>query len=60
LEEFAEAAILSRKQVDRGTTGYLASEVFDLLTFAERELASTQWDTRESKPIRAVPARPHD
>jgi Fic family protein len=60
LEEFAEAKILSRKQVDRGTTGYLANEVFDLLTFAERELASTQWDTRESKPVRAVPARPQN
>ncbi|MBN6034771.1 Fic family protein [Amycolatopsis sp. 195334CR] len=60
LEEFAEAGILSRKQVDRGTTGYLANEVFDLLTFAERELASTQWDTRKAKPGRAVPARPQN
>ncbi|AXB45379.1 Fic family protein [Amycolatopsis albispora] len=58
LEEFAEAGILKRKQVDRGTTGYLANEVFDLLTFAERELASTQWDTRKVKPGRVVPARP--
>ncbi|MQA17428.1 MAG: Fic family protein, partial [Pseudonocardiaceae bacterium] len=33
LEELAEARILRRKQVDRGTTGYLATEVFDLLTF---------------------------
>lgn len=58
LEEFADAKILSRKQVDRGTTGYLADEVFDLLTLAERELASTQWNTRQSKPVRAVPAVP--
>jgi Fic family protein len=50
LEELADAGILSRKQVDRGTTGYLAREVFDLHTFAERRLASTRWDTRESKP----------
>jgi len=40
LEELAEAKILSRKQVDRGTTAYLATEVFELLTFAERALAS--------------------
>jgi Fic family protein len=58
LEELAEARILSRKQVDRGTTGYLANDVFELLTFAERELASTRWDTRESKPVRATPAVP--
>jgi Fic family protein len=32
LEELASAGILYRKQVDRGATGYLAREVFDLLT----------------------------
>lgn len=58
LEELAEAKILRRKQVDRGTTGYLATEVFDLITFAERELASTRWDTKESAPARPVPAPP--
>lgn len=58
LEELAEARILERKSVDRGTTGYLAKEVFDLLTFAERRLASTQWNTRESRPSRPVPAAP--
>lgn len=58
LEELADAKILRRKRVDRGTTGYLATEVFDLLTLAERQLASTQWDTREAEPIRPVPAPP--
>jgi Fic family protein len=58
LEELADAGILHRKQVERGTTGYLAREVFDLLTFAERRLASTRWDTRESKPSRPVPGMP--
>lgn len=58
LDELADAKILRRKQVDRGTTAYLAGDVFDLLTFAERELASTQWDTRKSSPIRAAPACP--
>lgn len=58
LEELADAGILSRKQVDRGATGYLARDVFDLLTLTERRLASTRWDTRESPPDRFVPARP--
>jgi hypothetical protein len=54
----AEAGVLHRKQVDPRTTGYLAREVFDLLTFAERRLASTRWDTRETIPNRPVPAPP--
>ena len=58
LEELAGAKILNRKQVERNTTGYLARDVFDLLTFAERRLASTRWDTRDSPPIRSAPARP--
>jgi Fic family protein len=58
LEELAEAKILSRKQVEQNTTGYLARDVFDLLVFAERRLASTRWDTRDSPPGRPVPARP--
>jgi Fic family protein len=60
LEELAEAGVLSRKQVDRGATGYLAREVFDLLTITERRLASTRWDTRTSPPQRFVPARPQN
>ncbi|GAA4028757.1 Fic family protein [Allokutzneria multivorans] len=58
LEELADAGVLHRKSVDRQTTGYQAREVLDLLTFAERRLASTKWDTRQSKPQRHVPARP--
>ena len=58
LEELADAHILSRKKVDRGTTAYLSREVFDLLTIAERRLASTRWDTREAPPARPSPARP--
>lgn len=58
VEELAEGGILARRRIDRGTTGYRATEVFDLLTFAERRLASTRWDTRRSGPVRAVPARP--
>lgn len=58
LEELHAAGILSAKQVERGTTGYLARDVFDLLTIAERRLAGTRWDTRERPPSRPVPARP--
>ena len=58
LEELADAGVLSRRNVDRGTTAYLAREVFDLLTLTERQLASTRWDTRDSAPRRPSPARP--
>lgn len=58
VEELADAQILSRKNVERGTTGYFAHDVFELLTVAERRLASTRWDTRESPPARPVPALP--
>ncbi len=58
VEELADARIVRRRAVERGTTGYLAMEVFDLLTFAERRLASTRWDTRRSSPARPVPAPP--
>ena len=57
LDELADAGVLSRKGVDRGTTGYLAGEVLDLVGLTER-LASTQFDTRVSKPNRSVPAMP--
>lgn len=58
LEELAGARILYPKLVERNTTGYLAREIFDLLTLTERRLASTRWDTRETPPGRVVPARP--
>jgi predicted DNA-binding transcriptional regulator len=55
-EELADAGILHRKQVERGTTGYLARDVFGLLTVAERRLASTRWNTRDAPPARPAPA----
>lgn len=58
LEELADAGILGRRSVERGTTGYTATDVFSLVTHAERQLASTQWDTRVSPPDRPVPAPP--
>lgn len=56
LEELADAGILTRKAVERGTTGYVAREVLDMIAFAERRLGSTRFDTRLSPPNRPVPA----
>ncbi len=58
LEELADAGILDRRSVERGTTGYTATDVFSLVTVTERRLASTRWDTRVSAPNRAVAAPP--
>ena len=58
LEELADAGVLDRKAVERGTTGYVAREVLDLIAFAERRLGSTRFDTRTSPPNRPVPAAP--
>lgn len=58
LEELADAGVLQRKSVERNTTGYLATDIFELLTRAERRLASTQFDTRISPPNRPVPSMP--
>ncbi|MCA1676694.1 MAG: Fic family protein, partial [Actinobacteria bacterium] len=58
LEELADAKVVNRKNIERGTTGYFARDVFELLTIAERRLASTRWDTRQSPPSRPVPALP--
>jgi len=58
VEELAQAGILHRRRVERGTTAYLARDVFDLLAVTERRLASTRWDTRGATPRRSVPAGP--
>lgn len=59
LESLVEAGVLRKKSIDRGVTGYLADEVFDLITIAERRLASTRFDTAVAPPTaRAVPELP--
>jgi len=58
LEELAGSGVLRRKSVERGTTGYVAKEVLDLISYAERRLGSTSFDTRSSAPVRSVPAAP--
>ncbi|MFI6575035.1 Fic family protein [Nocardiopsis sp. NPDC050513] len=58
LDELRRAGILQTKSIERGATAYLARDVLDLITLAERTLASTRFDTRVSTPNRSVPARP--
>jgi hypothetical protein len=58
LDELKQAGVLVTRSIERGATAYIAREVLDLVTLSERSLASTQFDTRTTPPIRAVPARP--
>ncbi|MFZ2241955.1 MAG: Fic family protein [Gordonia amarae] len=58
LEELADASVLTRKVIDRGTTGYLAHDILDLVGITERRLASTQFNTRVAPPSRPAPAHP--
>ena len=60
LDEFRQAGILHAKSIERGARAYIAREVLDLITLAERELASTRFDTRVSPSHRAAPALPHE
>lgn len=57
LENLAAAGIVQRKSIDRGVTGYLADDVFELITLAERRLASTRFDMAIAPPTaRPTPA----
>lgn len=58
LDELASAGVLTKRRLDRRTGGYLAMDVFALITTAERQLASTRWDTGIAKPARPTPYRP--
>lgn len=59
LDLLADAGVVRRKSIGHRTSGYLAGDVLDLVTVAERRLASTQFDTRLADPSGfAVPARP--
>lgn len=58
LTQLADVGILSKRSIARGSTAYIANEVMDLVTLSERKLASTQFDTRVSKPVRQVPEAP--
>ncbi|WP_243118299.1 Fic family protein [Actinomyces wuliandei] len=58
LETLQAAGILRTESIGSGRRAYTAPAVLDAITWAERRLASTQFDTRVRTPGRAVPARP--
>lgn len=60
LDFLEEAGILRSKSVGpQGQRGYYADDVLDLITYADRRLASSQFDTRLAEPQgRGAPARP--
>ncbi|MEW6899290.1 Fic family protein [Trueperella pyogenes] len=57
LTQLRGAGIMTTKTIARGRHAYIAHEVLDLITFAERALASTRFDTRVNPPNRQVPMR---
>lgn len=58
LEELTLAGVLTKRRLDGRTSAYLATDVFDLINFAERQLASTRWDTNAVDPSRPAPYAP--
>ena len=58
LETLRSAGILTTESIGVNRRAYTARSVLDTITWAERRLASTRFDTRVSIPVRAVPARP--
>lgn len=58
LDELRQAEVLTTRGIARGATAYLADELLDPITYAERRMASTKFDTRVSPPNPPVPARP--
>ena len=58
LETLRAAGILTTESIGAGRRAYTAPAVLDTITWAERRLASTRFDTRICAPARAVPAGP--
>lgn len=58
LTQLADAGVMTTRSIARGTFAYIATDVLELVTVAERALASTRFDTRVSPSIRPVSARP--
>lgn len=58
LETLRAAGILTTESIGARRRAYTAPAVLDTITWAERRLASTRFDTRICAPARAVPARP--
>ena len=57
LDELCNAGILRSSRSGKSTL-YQCDDVLDLVTLAERRLASTRFDTRISRPTKPVPALP--
>lgn len=58
LETLRAAGILTTESIGAGRRAYTARAVLDTITWVERRLASTRFDTRVCAPARAVPAGP--
>ncbi len=58
LDELREADILTTKRIAPGARAFVANDVLDTITWAERRLASTRFDTRRGAPHRLGPAAP--
>ena len=56
LAELESAGILAQRSTGTRARAFVSLELLDLITDAERSLASTRFDTRASEPARSVPA----
>jgi Fic family protein len=57
ITRLAEEGILTQISLGRRNRGFEARQIVDAFTDLERGLASPEWDTRLSAPVRAVPRR---
>ena len=58
LDELADAGILHQRAIGRGRRAYICEDALTAITWTERRLASTQFDTRQAAPHRGVPQQP--
>ena len=58
LDDLHAAGILTPRSIGPGRKAFVANDVLDLITWAERRLASTRFDTRKVPPTGRAPAAP--
>ena len=58
LDELCSAGILETKSISDARRAFVGPGVLDTITWAERRLASTTFDTRASAPLNGTPAAP--
>ena len=58
LEELKDAGILETKSISESRRAFVCPDILDTITWAERRLASTRFDTRVSAPRSGTPAPP--